>query len=80
MSERINACPVCDSKLEINDITHGDWTIYNCPKHGQFTVSRDLSVTLVRNPEKMRNLADYLERHPLERKDVICTSDVGLQG
>ena len=70
-------CPACGHTLEAKTKTRGDWTEYTCPKHGGFALSNTLSVTLIRNPKYNENVKQYLEKEFI-RKEVICTTDVGL--
>lgn len=78
MSEKLNACPVCEHQLEVNAVTRGDWVIYTCPNHGAFTLSNDLSVTVVRNPAYTKNIADYLKKRPSDRENIIHTYSVSI--
>jgi hypothetical protein len=63
--------------LKIDNATYGDWTRYECQEHGVFNLSTTLSKTLLLHPHGLRNVAEYL-RNTANRKDVICTYDVGI--
>ncbi|MBI0275677.1 hypothetical protein I6H07_07480 [Hafnia alvei] len=75
--ELLSTCPACKKKLEVNNITSGDWTNYKCPEHGEFNLSSTLLIMVSRNPHGLRNIAEYLVNAE-ERREVICTYDVGL--
>ena len=76
-NELLKTCPACEAFLEVNDLTRGDWTEYRCNNHGQFILSKTLSITLTRNPQLIEKMADYLKK-PFDRDKIICTYHLGV--
>ncbi len=56
----ITNCPVCNAALPKPEATSGDYSVFNCEKHGEFYVSGTVLAMLEKHNKDVENLLPKL--------------------